>query len=97
MSDNPHIEWRKAMETNETSVFDDIRGELRPGDMAAQIVLSRAAALAALSERDALRKALSELLDAFEAEPNDLMSHEYEAIVSDAKTRARAALSKAGA
>lgn len=43
-----------------------------------------------------LVKALSELLDAFECEPDDLMPHEYEAIVADAKTRARAALSKAG-
>lgn len=43
-----------------------------------------------------LVKALSELLDAFECEPDDLMPHEYEAIVADAKARARAALSKAG-
>lgn len=40
-------------------------------------------------------EALAELLDAFETEPDDLMPHEYEAIVADAKSRARAALSKA--
>lgn len=44
---------------------------------------------------EGLGKALSELLDAFDCEPDDLMPHEYEAIVADAKTRARAALSKA--
>lgn len=53
-------------------------------------------AFAARAAAPDLAKALSELLDAFECEPDDLMPHEYEAIVTDAKKRARAALSKAG-
>jgi hypothetical protein len=54
------------------------------------------AVVAAAKAYQVMREALKELLDAFECDPDDIISHEYEAIVADAKARARAALSKAG-
>lgn len=42
-----------------------------------------------------LLSALRDLLDAFDICPDDLPGHEYEAIVEDARQRARAAIAKA--
>src|SRR5512139_2026557 len=39
--------------------------------------------------------ALRDLLEAFDASPDDLPAHEYEAIIADARKRARAAIAKA--
>lgn len=79
MSDNPHFEWRKAMEG--------------PHHMSTR--QTDAALRYASDEIDRLRAALDELLEAFDICVDDMDLHEYEAIVEAAKAKGRAALSKA--
>ena len=48
-----------------------------------------------IAQAPALLKALRELLEFSEYDPNDMPAHEYEACRADAQSRARAALSAA--